>query len=219
MTTRMILCSSYRGISQETNRAINECVRRGWASYTQTGSADVALARCIALTAILDKVPDDPSHVVLMVDDDMVFTPQQADALCEIAIATVRPVSGIYSTADGRIAAMQLIPADGNSSDQLYVTGLGFLAIPAPHLHLLAAQSERTWHAGKTLVAFTWSAPADSEERARYKNFGMWISEDYRLVSRLGGARLAKIGIGHQKTVPLYPDEETIERFGQESTY
>jgi hypothetical protein len=218
MAKRLLVCSSYDGVSQQTQRGINECLKQGWATYIQTGCADVALARNIALTAILDQVPDDDQNAILMVDDDIVFTLQDAERICAMACDTGQAVSAIYPTADGRMAAMRLKPKHAET-EPMFLTGLGFLAIPANCFHELVEDSEQTTHAGKQLVVFTWTAPANWDERQSYENTSMWLSEDYRLTLRLGGVLLAKLGVGHLKEVPLYPDKETLERFGKQIGY
>ena len=212
MSKRMVVCSSYKGVSQQTQSGLNECMKAGWASYIQTGCADVALARNIALTTILDRVPDDPDHALLMLDDDIVFGVQDAENVCAMACETGVPVSAIYPTADGRMAAMRLVPGF-DDREQMYLTGLGFLAIPGNCLHGLLSESEKTTHAAKPLIVFTWTGPASVEEKSGHKNTDMWLSEDYRMTLRLGGVLLAPIGVGHLKHVPLYPDGETLERF------
>ena len=216
MAKRLLVCSSYNGVSQQTQRGINECLTHGWATYIQTGCADVALARNIALTAIVDQVPDDDQHAILMVDDDIVFTLQDAERICAMACDTGQAVSAIYSTSDGKLPAMQLKPKY-SEAETMFLTGLGFLAIPANCFHELAYDSEKTTHEGRELIVFTWTAPANWDERQSHENLSMWISEDYRLTLRLGGVLLAKLGVGHLKQVPLYPDKETIERFGGRS--
>lgn len=212
MANRMVVCSSYTGISEETRRCMATLMTAGWAAHTQTGCADVALARNLALTVVCQKLPDHASHVLLMIDDDVMFRMRDADEVCDLAEASQRPVSGVYSTARGTVAATRLLD---DKDENLYLTGLGFLAIPARVLHELQRQSKRGLHMGEEMVVFTWSAPASTDESRTEMGTGAWLSEDYRLTMRLGGARIAQVGIGHLKRVPLYPDGESLARFGR----
>lgn len=229
-TKRMIVCSSYGGISAETNLGITECLKRGWASYSNIGCPDVALARNVSLTKALENVPEDPEYVILMVDDDMLFSCDEAECVCHLAQQFCRPVSGIYSTARGTIAATELVTELVTGSNETwerkrYLTGLGFLAIPAPSLYSLALSSRVTTHDSMSIVVFTWTGPREGGDHiscrlierspGEYIVPDMWMSEDYRLTLRLGGAYLARLGIGHVKRVPIRPDGETVHRFGQ----
>ena len=206
MKHTLVLCSHNRPLQEGTRHAVTAMVHAGAAFLEQTGSADVSLARNIALTEACDTIRRlgsavEPRRIdtILMVDDDMWVTLEQAQELIEHSRQHTRPASAMYATTAGTIAAMRfgLDPTNGR---QLWTTGLGCLAIPRPHLERLRMVSERFTMHDRTYYGFT-SSGVDS---------GQYWSEDYTLTKRLGGVHLLPMAVGHFKVIPLYPDEETI---------
>lgn len=221
MKRTIVLLSHNRPIQDKTRECINALTRAGGAFLVQSGCADVALARSFALTSACNTLrqlneqnarrmppanihpsaealwkPPPPRDTVLMVDDDMVFTVDQAQELVTHARATGIAASAIYATTLATVAATRL-PALGPDR---WLTGLGLLAIPSQLLLELERDSESFTLYDQTHTAFTWSRAEG----------GAWMSEDYTLCKRLGGVHLLPIGVGHLKTFPIYPDEETI---------
>lgn len=218
MLHNVVICSSHHGICSATQGAIGSLVRRGYNALIDEGCADVALARNMALSRAMEKIrelEDVNEYVFLMVDDDMVFDATQADILCAQARMIQMPVSGIYATAGATVAATLLDPVT-----RRYLTGLGFLAIPVPRLLELESKSQSFRHGeGGPYTEYCWTGCADrcgaSHQLPPALHDG-WISEDYCLTLRLGGARLSRMSIGHMKTVPLYPDSLSCRRFGDQ---
>lgn len=218
MKNTMIICSHNRPMQDQTTAAIRALVNLGARYLPQRGTADVALARNCALSfgmraiANIDSATKEDegrlwhppaSHetwVVLMVDDDMVFTPEQAQHLVDQARDTGDPVSAMYATLNQTLAASRIKVPDG--AEPLWVAGLGLLAIP--HARLLDLQGRsRTFslrEKDQPITEYTWSACDGSN----------WYSEDYTLCRRFGGVRLAPVPVGHLKVIPLYPDEYTV---------
>lgn len=195
----IVTCSHNRAMQAQTLSAIRELCRAGAIYIDQSGAADVALARCLALSAACNALRAEPARdVVLMVDDDMVFTNEDCEQLAQHARRTGVAASAIYATLGGTVAATRLQTTPGEA--QRWAVGLGLLAIPRASLLELERQSEPFEFMGKPQFGFTWSAAAN----------GIFWSEDYTLSRRLGGVHLLPIGVGHLKTIPVYPDEDTI---------
>lgn len=199
MKNTIAICSHNRDIQRQTTLALHELVRAGVLYIDQSGSADVALARNLALTAACNALRAQPARdIVLMVDDDMVFTVEDCEKLADHARETNVPASAMYATLAGTLAASRLRTPSGD--DQRWAVGLGLVAIPRELLLALEANSERFLFMGEPQFGFTWSAAAG----------GIFWSEDYTLSRRLGGVHLLPLGVGHLKTIPVYPDEATI---------
>lgn len=206
---RTVIAISYNRSMQEGTRAcLMALMNAGAQLVQQTGSADVALARNMALTMALRSLvtlnrseklaPAEHFDTVLMVDDDMVFTLAQAQELVTHARETGVGASAMYATMNGTLAATRLFTPP--PEPQRWLVGLGLLAIPGALLQKVAKASPAFDIHGEQQAEFTWSATMR----------GRWYSEDYTLCRRLGGVHLLPIAVGHLKTVPLYPHEETV---------
>ncbi len=221
---RTVIAISYNRHMQEGTRAcLMALMKAGAQLVQQTGSADVALARNMALTMALrslvtlnraraEQRPPANIHpaaeaqweaeplydTVLMVDDDMVFTLDQAQELVTHARETGVGASAMYATMNGTLAATRLFTPP--PEQQRWLVGLGLLAIPGALLQKVAKASPSFDIHGEQQAEFTWSATMR----------GRWYSEDYTLCRRLGGVHLLPIAVGHLKTIPLYPAEETV---------
>jgi len=200
MKKTLVVMSSNREMERETRESVMALRELGAAFMLESGTGDVAFARCRALSMAceqLDGVCSD-RDVVLMVDDDMEFDAATAQKIVDKARELGTPTAAAYTTINATLAAERLVAG-------LWLCGLGFVAIPVPLLRQLEQQSESFEHTGKVYTAFTWSGP----ERGR------WWHEDWRLTQRLGGVHLMPLGVGHIKKWPLYPDDETLERIAK----
>lgn len=224
MKHTVIVCSSNRAVQEKTRHGIETLVNAGAELVWQTGSADVAFARNMALTGALRHIatrnkaaaapkpssfalqydpggvtnPPDPLDTILMVDDDMEFTLAQAQELVNHSRREGVAASAMYATTLGTLAATRLYTPPGNQ--QRWLVGLGFLAIPLAVLQDVARRSEIFESHGEERVEFCWTAAYD----------GSWCAEDYTLCRRLGGVHLLPMGVGHLKVLPVYPDDHTI---------
>jgi hypothetical protein len=199
-----LVVASNRSIPSETQASLHRLVAAGALQHNVEGSSDVAFARNVSLSILVETFRREPArNVALLIDDDMVFTLLQAMELCAHVHGFGRPASGIYPTAVGEIAATSaLCPFPGR-----WLAGLGFFAIPRDALLKLADESPSwEWRDGKTLWEFTNSALHEIGERR------LWVGEDYWLSYRLGGVDLLPIAVGHLKMIPLYADDETVRR-------
>lgn len=199
MKNVVLAVATNRPIHSATREALMRLQIAGATLNTVEGSSDVALARNITLSSVLEVFRADESRdVALLVDDDMVFSLKQARTVCRYASANQVATSAVYPTAIGGMAAStQFSPIPGR-----WVAGLGFFAIPRALLFKLAEDSTRFLWRGKELYEFTNSAVHD----------GLWIGEDYWLSIRLGGVELLPIAVGHLKMIPLFADRTTLEK-------
>lgn len=209
MKSTLIVTSSNRHMEQETHDAIALMKRAGAYHVRQSQTADVTFARCHALTmacnAIREVGQNHKLDVVLMVDDDMEFTLDAAAELVQYARTVQRPASALYVGINRRACATRW-KLDGNGK-QLYLVGLGLLAIPVPALLELEQVSPR----------FVYGT-ADAEKFGELTEFcisgnrdGLWLSEDFSLCERLGGVYLPGVEAGHRKTIALWPNATTLE--------
>ena len=161
------------------------------------GCSDLVLARNAVLTRLCLLQAVTKWDCAILVDDDMVFTPEDVQRLAEHAMQRCHPVSACYVLADGALAAA---PYQGR-----WVTGLGLMAVPMSRLMEIYEQSPR-FHAGRTgadLALFTQAGVID----------GQWRPEDYQFCMRFGGVDLLPVRAGHVKIKTLYPSVDGLEEF------
>src|SRR5690349_7586540 len=106
MKNTIIVMSSNREIEAATKRTLQNLTDLGAIVLLETGSADVAFARCRALSWACEKLREYPERdVVLMLDDDMEVPAETAQALVDCARELRRACSAVYSTLTARVAA------------------------------------------------------------------------------------------------------------------
>lgn len=196
MKKTLIVMSSNREMEKATREGLRQLTRLGAAFMLETGSADVAFARCRALSLACEQIDGQlgDRDVVLMLDDDMEFDAETAQKVVDKARELGKPAAAAYATITRKLAAQRL----GNG---LWLCGLGFLAIPVPVLRELEQRSDSFEMSGKVYSGFTWCGPEK----------GGWFAEDWRLTHRLGGVHLMPLGVGHIKKGSIWPDDETLE--------
>lgn len=192
MKNTLVLVCSNRNVEKATTVALAALVSRGAARLDLDHVGDVALARNLGLSRALEVLHRAPRYdVVLMVDDDMVFTADQAQELVAYVRATGVAASAAYVLHDGMLAA-------SHYRGDRWQTGLGFLAIPFRVLDALA-HSSRKFRASRVAkewtFEFTESSPVESETVGEL----VWEPEDYCLTRRLGGVVLLPLPVGHIK--------------------
>lgn len=198
MKNTLIVMSSNREIEKQTKLTLQNLASLGALVLMETGSADVAFARCRALSWACEKLREYPERdVVLMLDDDMEVPPETAQALADKARELGRACSAVYATLTAKVAASRW-----PGHPRLWLVGLGCVAIPRALLLELEQRSERFELDGRAYRAFTWCGPES----------GRWIAEDFRLSINLGGVHLCPLPVGHIKKGALWPDDETIEQ-------
>ena len=192
MDKTLIVYSSNRDISHEFMFCLFSCIELGAGLVSQTGCADVALARNLALSKAR-KVKD--RDIVLMVDDDIVWTPQDAQELINHVRNTGRSASGCYVGVDGKLTATK-------QANGYWATGLGFLAFNLAKLYGpgdIFTSSAGEW------FPYCKSGGVDGE----------FLGEDYYFTRGwLGDVDLLPVGVGHVKTRILMPaPRERLEEY------
>ena len=200
MKKTLILMSSNREMEPETRQSLRVLTKLGAALLQETGSSDVAFARCRALSWACEHLRGELADrdVVLMLDDDMEVPEEVAQGVVDKARELGKPCAAAYATRTSKLAAQRW-------KDNLWLSGLGCMAIPVSMLFELEQRCESFEMMGKVLTAFTWSGP----------DRGRWVSEDYRLSIQLGGVHLLPLPAGHVKKATLLPDDETLEKIAK----
>lgn len=209
MRNLIVLLSSNREIHPATTDSVRKLRELGASYIAQLGSPDVALARNLALSAAAAAFQKhDALELVLMIDDDMLFEVAQAQEIAARVLETRHAASGVYATM-GKTTACTRDPAliselFGNVAARgEWLAGLGFLCIHRRRVLELAESSEPFLWQGKPCWEFTKTHVLPGSKR--------WWSEDYWLSVRLGGVEVLPMGIGHLKTIPIYPDDATLD--------
>jgi hypothetical protein len=194
----IVVVSSNRELEKATKQTLQNLTDQGALVLLETGSSDVAFARCRALSWTCETLRERPERdVVLMLDDDMDVPTETAQALIDEALRTGRACSAVYATLNSKVAAVRWNERPGQ-----WLVGLGCIAIPRPLLLELEQRSESFEINGRFYSAFTWSGPEE----------GSWVAEDFRLSKNLGGVTLCPLAVGHIKKGALWPDDETLAR-------
>ncbi len=202
MKNTIVVMSSNRELEKQTKHTLQNLQNVGALLLMETGSADVAFARCRALSWACEQLREYPDRdMVLMMDDDMEVPVETAQAIADTARELGRACSAVYATLTAKVAASRWAGHPG-----LWLVGLGCVAIPRALLLELEERSESFEQGGRFYSAFTWCGP----ER------GGWISEDFRLSINLGGVHLCPLAVGHIKKGALWPDDETLNRLAGE---
>jgi hypothetical protein len=196
--------SSNREMERATQETIRNLSNAGAIRLIETGSSDVAFARCRALSFACEHLRKTTDRdVILMLDDDMEVPLDTAQLLADKARELGRPCSACYATMTAKLAAARWMQCPGS-----WLVGLGCLAIPRALILDLEERSERFEFSGRSYAAFTWSGPQDGE----------WIAEDFRLSMNLGGVHLVPVGVGHVKKGSIWPDSLTLQNLAEEAS-
>ena len=195
MKDTLIVYSSNRDVSQSFFNSIRASIKAGAELCEQVGTADVVLARNLALTRAVNVLKAKPHFkTILMVDDDMSWTNDQAQTIIDHSRLTNRPTSACYVLKDNRLAAFH--------SDEKWSSGLGFLAIPAETMLDLTSGSRVFDYNGISIYEFTKSG-IELGSDGKYD----WIGEDYYFTrTRLQGVELLPVAVSHSKMCGLQPN-------------
>jgi hypothetical protein len=203
MKNSIIVMSSNREMEAATKKTLQALTDGGALVLLETGSSDVAFARCRALSWACETLREYPERdVVLMLDDDMEVPAETAQRLVDEARSLGRACSAVYATLNSKVAAARWHERPG-----LWLVGLGCVAIPRALLLELEERAESFEVTGRFYSAFTWSGPEE----------GSWVAEDFRLSKNLGGVHLCPLAVGHIKKGALWPDDETLARLADSS--
>jgi hypothetical protein len=197
----LIVMSSNREMEEATRQTVANLAQAGAIRLMETGSSDVALARCRALSWACEQLRKFTERdVVLMLDDDMEVPTDTAQLLTNKARELGRPCSAAYATTTASLAATPWKARPGS-----WLVGLGCVAVPRTVLLDLESRAEKFRFMDRELTAFTWSGPQDGE----------WVSEDYRLSMNLGGVHLMPLAVGHIKKGSIWPDSATLRELSE----
>ena len=200
MQRTLITVPTHRGIThQETKESIRQLCLRGAELLVANDISDIAGGRSWLLSTALRKAEAEDKDVILMVDDDITFTPRQAEVLVSVTRDTNVPSSGVYPTRDGNLTAMRWRPFR-------WLVGLGFAAITTKRLRELADSLRPVRYRENEEPVWPFC-----ESHACYE-LGMWLSEDYDFSAKLGGFQLVSIPVGHLKVLPLTASKEDVDR-------
>lgn len=198
MEKTCILVVTHHGLSDQTATCIGRL--KCPSHLTVRGMANICRARSVAFDTVIEGTRDagDAIDTVLCIDDDMVFSPDDARAIVRESRIRKHPVSGVAMTQDGALAARRMPLFLG--TEQRWLTGLAFMAVPLADLRRVAASLTRV---GKTRP---WALTG-----AHSRMPGEWIGEDFWFCLHFDGVILSPIPIGHLKQIPLFPDDATLE--------
>jgi hypothetical protein len=190
MKKTLVLCVSWKGLSEPTAELIGKLEALGASKLIHVGVTDVSLARSMAFAAVLNVCDETPElDTLLLLDDDMMPTPEAVLTLVGACRSLDGPVSGVYGTKSGVVAATH---RPGFPVSQMWFVGLGFFALPVRRLRELAAQLPHVRSFGKVFPVFCATG-------IHPRRPGEWTSEDYWFCLELGGVRLEPIPASHYK--------------------
>lgn len=203
MKGTIVVCSSNRGVGDETADMVVSLRMLGAGFQLNRGVADVAFARNQALSWVCKVLREHPERdMVLMLDDDIFAPPATIQEIVTRARELQQPCTAVYTTKESKIAGARLVSKPG-----FWLFGLGCMAIPRAVLLALEQRSEKYEHDGQSYTAFCTTGPES----------GVWVAEDFRFCLNLGGVRLLPIGVAHVKRWPLWPGKETLKKLDEEA--
>jgi hypothetical protein len=210
MRNTLILTVTHRGLSDETYESIikTDCRSvlkiKGQACIDRARSIgfDKALQAFRALDDARNSDPHGPvadpdNDVLLCVDDDMVFSPHDAQNLVDHCRKTKHPVSALAVNSHGELTHKpwpSLVRSEAIQTDR-YATGLAFMAVPRRPFERIA---ETLPKCGDIRV---WCLTGPNPTFP-----GQWIGEDYAFCQLWAGVHLLpSVQVGHVKSTVLYP--------------
>lgn len=191
MRSVLVVCPTHKGMVGETKESVRKICARGAEFISLTEASDIAGGRSWLLSRALVLAEQQSRDVVLCVDDDVGFAPEQAECLVETARKSDVVVSGVYPTKGGSPPVMRWRPG-------FWLAGMGFMAVPTKRLRALATRLEGRrveYRDGEMVWPF-----CESHAEPR---IGMWLSEDYDFCAKLGGVRVVPVSVSHYKLLPL----------------
>lgn len=202
MQRTLILVVTHRGIAHETGESIG---RLNCPSIIKlAGLGNLPKARSMAFDSALEAIEGTAIDTVLCIDDDIVFPPEAARELVSRSRVSGELTSAIYVNRDGAVAARPLRSLVVVPGKTRWLAGMGCLAVPVAQLKRVADQLPRVGELRE------WC------QTGAHRDFpGEWLGEDFWFCAHFGGAELAPIPVGHLKTIPLWPDERTVQQIAK----
>ena len=113
MKNTLVVMSSNRELEVQTRNTLQILGNLGAMVLMERGSADVAFARCRALSWACEKLREYPERdIVLMLDDDMEVPAETAQALADKARELGCACSAVYATLTAKVAAWRRSQAE-----------------------------------------------------------------------------------------------------------
>ena len=192
----LCVCTSHRGPQTDTRQCIDNLACAGIPTIMNVGCADIALGRNMDITRGLQRANVDGTEVIVLFDDDMVFSVEQVEKIAAHALEAPCPVSGIYVMKNRELAIWRIEESDR------FVAGLGFIAASVKVLNEKA----------KELPTFRWKDTEATLWTKAGPDEGIWGQEDIYFCKQFGGVEIAPIIVGHLKTIPMAPSRDAVER-------
>lgn len=190
-----VVVVTHRGVSDETRESLKKLACPSVVEVK--GLANLPRARSLAIDQALDAVRGTKIDALLLVDDDMVFHPDGALGLVDVARERDAPVSGFCLRRDGSVSARPWPP--GSQGVGRWLTGLAFMAAPVAALERM----------GETLPRLggirVWCQTGAHDALP-----GEWVPEDFWFCLHWDGVELAPFPAGHVKPVPIWPDARSM---------
>jgi hypothetical protein len=205
MERTLILVVTHRGLSDDTAESIDRT--RCPSVIKVKGLADIVKARCVAFDQALASIAHVPEiDTVLCIDDDMVFSPEDAAGVVRLSRELGECVSALACSEKG---VLNVRPFPGELSQhhprhvpkQLWLTGLAFMAVPRRVLEALEPTLPKA--GGTRLWTGTGLHPSLPDE---------WTREDFWFCLSVGGVVSAPLAVGHLKPQVLKPDPASVAR-------
>lgn len=170
--------------------------------FTNIGAANVTLARNVNYSNLLHDAREQEwplEAIVLSLDHDVTFGISAVRDIVKHVRETKRPASGVYPTAGGLLHAAR-------DRGVIWECGLGFAAFS---LQMLSDAAEalpllELGQLPRRLWPFCQSGVHPTLPTA-------FTPEDFWFCRTLGGFDLLPIPIGHLKTFPIFPDDQTLQ--------
>lgn len=140
-SSTVILCA-WRGLLAETAECMLQLRDRGWGYVIKRGDALITRSRSIAVSDWYRRTDDD---VFLMIDDDVVFLPEHAERVVELARRTRSVACAAYPVKDGshlacrRFPGQEIVFGPGSESVEVIYAATGFMAV---HRDVITAMIE-----------------------------------------------------------------------------
>ena len=191
-----VICVSHRGMSVEITRLLATLASAGARVQVDRGSVDLCYSRNRALN---DALLRPELERVLLLDDDMIVTPQQALQLLQTIPDGYAGLSGLYVRGDGVECAWPL-GTDGQGATRWHV-GLGFCAVHAESLRRAKEYLPTYRMPNGPQTVYCQAGP--------HPTLGHWQIDDEsfcRAMIPVGGIGLDRtLQVGHLKSTVLWP--------------
>lgn len=195
----IILTVSHHGEEAQMRKCLSAAMTAGTGLLLiDEGASEVAFARNLILTRLLDELPPNSvREVATCIDDDISFTLANLLKLADEAWTSGNPTAGIYVNGQGQIQA--------ELNGKNWETGLGFFAIPIPVLRAAASRISRVKHRAYPpgIYPFCQSGihPETPEE---------WCPEDKWLCRTLRPVAIGSVIAAHIRKIGLEPTSDSV---------